>query len=169
MNSRSVGLSIGLLFALCTNVSSAQLKTSDMIGVNKCGFVFYEWPTSAEDRPKEIGKGTLTDQGDGAGHWKSASARFSLDGHTSPCDIEMESGTYIINPDGSLTSTIKWKVKTGDAICGRTISEFVAGDLGSNNPNKSVAQVYPGKGGIAHQISFGSAGFIAGSCELDKK
>lgn len=158
----------GVLLAFAHTASAQALHPERLKGTQRCGAVIYSWPTSTNTAPAEVAQSTLEVDGDGEGHWTRGSVRFDrgTGAEKKPCELTLAKGSYKIRTDGSGTSTVTWTSK--DPECTKVIAQYGAGSFKPSESATSVVRIFPDlqNRNLAHQMTYGPAGFTVGTCEL---
>jgi len=101
--------------SLLTGIAGAQsgsMTNASIQGTYKCKFTAYGLPATAKDPFTQTASGDIELAGDGAGHWSSGTFEERIespDVHAN-CKLQLASGTYSINGDGTGMSTVKWQL-----------------------------------------------------------
>ncbi len=161
--------------ASCVLVASVALaagpKLSDLKGpATHCGATLYSWPESADSPPTEFGTASLTLAGDGKGTWTSGTLRLVVQegqAEEKTCDFRLKSGKFVPSHGGA-RSTITWS-SVNDEACAALIAPYVSGSMTAPTKLVSVVDTYPNASGQLFQLSFGPAGFVAGTCDVQRQ
>jgi hypothetical protein len=90
------------------------LSNAAIQGTYKCTLTGYTLPASAKDPFIQTSSGDFQISAHGAGHWSDATWNDRIDSSEvhANCKFKLGSGTYAVNPNGTGTIAMKWKLVT---------------------------------------------------------
>jgi len=165
--------------ALASSVSGAEpTRVTPITGRLKCGVNYYAWPLSTDTPPIQGGTGLIEITSEPQGLYTSGqmTQHQGDDTHTlgeDLCTFDLDHGTYVLNADGTTTSTIVWKLRPGgDAKCGAFVTgeKYLGLTEGARQYRgfKTTSTSYVLKNGKIGWSGASPLGFAIGLCELEK-
>jgi len=108
----SIVILTGLLLADAARAQPGSLTNAALQGTYKCKLTGYTLPATAKDPFTQTSSGDIEIVADGAGHWSSGAfdQRIQAPDVQATCKLQLSSGTYSVNADGTGTSTAKWQL-----------------------------------------------------------
>jgi hypothetical protein len=148
-------------------------------GPMRCSINGYMWPLSIDTPPIAADIGTMEIVSDGQGNYSSGqmtehSGDDTRMGGTNVCTFDLESGTYVQQPDGTTINTTTWKLRPGsDAHCGASVTHssaqgFVEGQRSFRSFTTNSTSYLLADGRIAWARS-SAQGVAIGLCEPVRK
>jgi len=148
-------------------------------GRMRCGINGYAWPLSADDAPIAADGGTMEIVSDGRGKFISGQMTRHVGDDTrmagtNVCTFDLESGTYVQQPDGTTANTISWKLRPGsDSHCGALVTNskylgFIEGARSFRSVTNTSTSYVLENGRIGY-VGSSTQGVVIGVCEPIRK